>query len=76
MEKKQTPKAVRITAYTLFVLLFLVASLLIGELCTRSQSEYGRAGFIFSKDVIYRLTPNLVAQKAYALGKVGKPPLP
>lgn len=74
MEKKPTPKSVRYTAYALFSTIILVVIVLAGEFYTRSNPEYGRAGFVFSKDLIYHLTPNLVAEKAYAWGKVNKPP--
>lgn len=70
----KTKKSVRYTAYALFTLLFLAASVLAIEVYARFQNEYGRAGFVFSEDLIYHLNPNLVAKKAYAWGKVGKPP--
>lgn len=74
MEKKPVSRSVKYTAYAIFSLLVLIVVFLAGEFYTRSQPAYGRAGYVFSKDLIYHLTPNLVAEKAYAWGKVNKPP--
>ncbi|MEL7247320.1 MAG: SGNH/GDSL hydrolase family protein [Bacteroidota bacterium] len=73
-QTKTPPKSVRYTAYALFLLLILTVVTLAGELYFRNKLEYGRVGYIFSKDLIYHLNPGIVAQKPYAWGKVGKPP--
>ena len=71
---KAPKRSVRYTAYALFLLLILAMVALAGELFFRNQTEYGRVGYVFSKDLIYHLNPGLTAQKPYAWGKVGKPP--
>ncbi len=70
----QVSRAVRWTAYLIISTIILLVIVLGGELYFRSQPAYGKAGFIFDKHLIYRLTPELSAQKPYAWGKVGKPP--
>ncbi|MEM1215629.1 MAG: SGNH/GDSL hydrolase family protein [Bacteroidota bacterium] len=71
---KQPTKSVRFTAYALFGLLLFIVIVLAAELYARNQAEYGRAGFVFSEKLIYHLSPKMTAEKAYAWGKVGKPP--
>lgn len=73
-EERQVSRAVKYTAYALFVGLLILVLVLGLELYFRSNPSYGRAGFTFDRQLIYRLTPGLEAQKPYAWGKVGKPP--
>lgn len=73
-EEPTVSRSVRLTAYFLFVGLMLAAVVLGLELYFRSHPSYGRAGFTFDRHLIYRLTPDLQAQKPYAWGQVGKPP--
>ncbi len=69
-----TRTSVKITAYVLFLGLFVAVALLATEVYFRFQPDYGRAGFSYDPVLFYRLTPGLVAQKPYAWGKVGREP--
>lgn len=66
--------AVRLTAYAFFALLLVAVAVLAMELYLRRNPAYGRAGFRFDTELIYRLNPGLKAQKPYAAGHSDQPP--
>lgn len=72
---KKYSRRVKVVA-TLFMLsLFLFAFLVIGEVACRFNPDYGRAGFQFDQNLIWRLNKNFVGKKNYAQGQVpGKEP--
>ncbi|MCB0607677.1 MAG: SGNH/GDSL hydrolase family protein [Lewinellaceae bacterium] len=74
MENPKPRKSVRYTAYALFGLLIFTVIVLALEFYFRSRPEYGRAGYSYDPNLIFRLTPGLAAQKPHAWGKTGKPP--
>lgn len=66
---------VKLTALSFIAFLFLMVALMIGETLCRFNNEYGRAGFEFDKNLIWRLNKNFMGQKPYAQGMVpGKEP--
>lgn len=72
---KKYSRGVKVVAFLFMLSLFLIAGLVIGEVACRFNPEYGRAGFQFDKNLIWRLNKNFVGQKAYAQGQVpGKEP--
>lgn len=72
---KKYSKRVKVVAVLLISSLFILVAFLIGEISCRYDDRYGRAGFQFDKNLIWRLNKNFMGQKAYAQGKVpGKEP--
>ncbi len=72
---KKYSRRVKIAGFLLIGGLFTFVLLTIGEVACRYNANYGRAGFQFDKNLIWRLNKNFVGQKAYAQGKVpGKEP--
>ncbi|GJM32882.1 MAG: hypothetical protein DHS20C18_18830 [Saprospiraceae bacterium] len=67
-------KKIRYTAFGIFAFLILLALLLVLEVVFRFNPEYGRAGFAFDTQLVWRLNKGLVATKAYAMGQAGKEP--
>ncbi len=73
MVKRKT--IIRLTAFSIITLLFVALALAGLEVCFRFDNQYGRAGYVFDENLIWRLNKNLIAEKKYAQGKVpDKPP--
>ena len=73
MKKKYSLKT-RIAAFSIIGFIFLSLFLLIMEVVFRNNDKYGRAGFSFDKNLIWRQKRNLTGQKPYGQGQVGKDP--
>ncbi len=70
----QYSKKIRYTAFCLMGIVLCLMIFLALEVVFRFNPEYGRAGFAFDTDLIWRLNKGLVATKAYAMGQAGKDP--
>ncbi len=67
-------KKIRYTAFGLMAFIICLLIFLALEVTFRFNPEYGRAGFAFDTELIWRLNKGLVATKAYAMGQAGKDP--
>lgn len=66
---------VRFTGFVIIFTLFVILIITGLEVLFRFNPNYGRVGFQFDRQLIWRLNPNLAAQKPYAQGQVqGKDP--
>lgn len=73
MKDLKPRKSVRYTANAIITLIIIALVGLSLELFFRTKPKYGRAGFIYDSNLIFRLTPNFVGMKSHAWGKTGEP---
>lgn len=68
-------RSTKFLGYLIIASLFLIVILFALEFAFRFHPKYGRIGFQYDKNLIWRLNANLAAEKPYAQGQVeGKKP--
>lgn len=71
----KTKKSIKIVGSLIILFILTTLAFLVFEFALRPNPEFGRVGYQFDKDLIWRQNKRLTAQKHYAQGKVaGKEP--